>query len=268
MKKILLTTAALILSASLAAAGTVTLATGKEGGGYAASAQATAQRLAQRGYEVAINNMNGSDEISLAVCMGDAQAGWMQIDAIFARSKEGCQLRPVAKYGDGETAFIFFPPNSRYDDLTDLSAANGILVDTVGSGSALWMETAIAIENGEDGNQSEWSKARLVYDPISMADPLASFGDIDAVVLVRTQDSRDIQMLVDNGWIAGDLKDKDIDDQLFKGQPLYEVEKFKFRVGGVKVKGRGYSVKSFVAVTTALASENRDLFMKLAGAVK
>ena len=55
------------------------IAAGKEGGGYHKKAEEIAVRLEQRGHDVEVVNYNGSDEITLAMCKGEAQIGIGQI---------------------------------------------------------------------------------------------------------------------------------------------------------------------------------------------
>ncbi|MBV6637604.1 MAG: hypothetical protein KI788_17075, partial [Mameliella sp.] len=175
-----LTAIALALAATSVSAADLTIATGKTGGGYDAAALRAATKLGQRGHEVDVKNLNGSDEITLMLCRGEAQVGLTQIDAMDARAAEGCMLRPIATYGSGELAMIFFPPGSDYDELDDMGEGNAVLVDTIGSGTSLFWDTIVRIETGDYGNNSAWSKIKPVNDPISMAEPLAQFGDIDA----------------------------------------------------------------------------------------
>lgn len=256
---------AMLLAASSLNAETINIATGKTGGGYDAAAQTAAQKLRQRGNDVSVSNLNGSDEITLKICRGEAQVGLTQIDAIDARAAEGCTLRPVAVYGDGEIAVILFPPNSEFDEMDDLTDQQTVLVDTVGSGSSLFWDTIRRIENGPDGNKSDWSKAKTVNEPVSMAEALHSFGDIDAVIMVRTMNSADLSALLSRGWTLGELYDKDLNDYLFNDEPLYEPMKIRERVDGKKVKGYGYKVRSFVVVNNDVA-RNREMLSQIAGA--
>lgn len=133
MKKLLIGLAAGLLS-STAYAGDMTIAGASKTGGYYAKAMKASERLALRGYAVNVAATQGSDEITLGVCSGKFTAGYTQIDAMFKRAKEGCVLRPVATYGDGELAMIFVPPNSKIDELSDLGKDSKILVNTIGSG--------------------------------------------------------------------------------------------------------------------------------------
>jgi TRAP-type uncharacterized transport system substrate-binding protein len=113
MLKFLLT--ALVLAATTATAATaqeVHIAVGQAGRGYEARGQEISQRLSQRGYDVQVDNYEGSDAISLAVCGERATMGIVQIDAIYARAEEDCALKVVGTYGN-EFAFLLFPPDSK-----------------------------------------------------------------------------------------------------------------------------------------------------------
>lgn len=257
-------TAAMIALATTATAADVSIATGKAGGGYDAAAQKLAIRLSQRGHDVTITNMQGSDEITLALCSGAANVGIAQIDAVDAREAEGCVLRPVGNYGN-EVAVILFPPKSKMNELDDFKGSERVLVDTVGSGTELFWRTIVRIETGEHGNGSNWAKATPINDPASLASTLAEFGDIDAVILVRKPDSEDIKGLLKRGWTLGELYDKDINDYQFNGTSLYEPSKVKIEVSGRRKNNYGYVVRSFFSVNNDLASD-RNTMAQVAGA--
>ena len=193
---------------------------GKAGGGYDAAAQKLATRLSQRNTDAVVSNFNGSDEITLALCQKGADIGYAQIDAIYARGQEGCFLKPIGLYGT-ELATIWFPPKSPYNELEDLTAENSILVDTIGSGSELFWNTIVSIETGDDGSQDSWAQAEPVTEEPEMAQTLASFGEIDAVIIVRKPGSDDFKMLAEAGWQLGWLYDKDINDLMFNDVSLY-----------------------------------------------
>lgn len=220
MKSIIL--AITLLASTAASAEPLVIAAGKPGGGYDKASQALSQRLQQRNTDSAIVNYNGSDEITLSLCSKHSDIGFAQIDAIYARGLEGCALTPLGLYGH-EYATIWFPPDSPYDELEDLGPDNTILIDTVGSGTDLFWHTIVGIENNPDyGNGSEWAQAGTINDTIDLAPTLAEIGDIDAVILVRKPDSRDLAGLDDNGWERGWLYDKDINDVVVNGKSLYD----------------------------------------------
>lgn len=226
---------ALLLTTTIAHAEPMVIAAGKTGGGYDAAAQRLKMRLEQRSIDAHVNNFNGSDEITLALCSKRADVGFTQVDAIYARAMEGCNLRPLGLYGK-EFAYIFFPPDSRIDELDELDETKTVLVDTVGSGSDLFWHTIVGIETDpKHGNNSTWASAASVNEPVDMAPTLAEIGDIHALIMVRKPDSRDISNLLALGWKQGWLYDKDIDDVEFNERSLYE-----------SIDGKTYEVRSFV----------------------
>lgn len=256
------------LFAVAAHADILSIATGKQGGGYDRRARQIEQRLEQRGIISTIANYNGSDEISLALCGGRAGLGLMQIDAIYARSLEGCQMKAVGSYGM-EAALILFPPRAAHDALSDLGPGSAIMVDTIGSGTDLFWRTIVRIETGDDGSQDEWASARAVNDPLELANTSAEMGEIDAVILVRKPDSPDVQNLLGQGWTLGELWDRDINDLEFNGGPLYRSEKLKIAApGGKTVKAWGYEVRSFIAVPRSVADGDRALFAAITAAAQ
>lgn len=268
MKRILLTTALLVATLPALAETPLIIAAGKTGGGYDARAQQMAERLLQRGMPATVENKNGSDEISLAVCGGRADIGIMQIDAIYARAQEGCTMKPVAIYGE-EVALILFPPKAEKDELSDLTAQDAVMVDTIGSGTDLFWRTAVSIEQGDDGTKDAWSQARIINDPLELANASASMGDIDAVVLVRKPDSKDISRLLELGWTIGEMWDRDLDDLQFNDGALYTSEKQTILyAGGRKQTGWLYKVRSFIVVSNDVATGDRRAFATITGAAQ
>lgn len=257
-----------VLSPVAVTAQTIDIAAGKAGGGYDQRARQIEQRLEQRGVLSTVINLNGSDEISLALCGGRASLGIMQIDAIYARSLEGCQMKAVGSYG-AEAALILFPPRSDLDSLSDLGPNATVLVDTIGSGSDLFWRTIVRIETGEQGGNDEWASARVVNDPLELANTSAEMGEVDAVVLVRKPESADVQALIGQGWTVGELWDRDINDLEFNGAALYRSDKLKVPTpGGKPLKAWGYEVRSFIAVPRALAEGDRQRFVAITAAAQ
>lgn len=244
----------------------VTIATGKAGGGYDKAAQAIAQRLEQRGISAAVANYDGSDAISLAICGGRAAIGPMQIDAVWARAQEGCDLKAIGTYGN-EYAVLLVPPGGAKDELSDFGPADAILADTIGSGSDLWLRTAIRIENGDDGSNDKWAEARVVNDPLALAQASAEIGDIQGVVMVRKPNDPGVLRLLENGWTLGYLWDKDIDDLKFKGKPLYEAKKVEISAAGKKFRNWGYEVRSLIVAGKPIVDGDRSIYSAITAAV-
>jgi TRAP-type uncharacterized transport system substrate-binding protein len=232
----------------VAAQQSLTIATGKPKGGYAAYTAILSDRLSQYKVPNKVINYNGSNAIATALCSKEAALGVLQIDALYNMSKQGCALEPLAIYGT-EYAMILFPPDSEYDSLGDLGEGDKVLVDGVGSGSELTLQTMIAIEKGPDGNNSTWSKLSLVNGGFETAPASASAGLIDAVFMVAKQDNSRLIALLDQDWVIGDVSDKDIDDLLFNKKPLYDKTTINLNrnwFGGAD-NGSAYAIRSIVA---------------------
>lgn len=264
--------AALGAVASVAAAQdlpeTITIYTGAEGGGYDARARVVAQRLEQRGVNVEIENMSGSDEITLAACRNDNSMWIAQKDALYVREiRDGCVLVDVGLYGD-EVAAIFFPPDSRLDELSDLDSSHILLVDRLGSGTDLAWRTMVGIEQ-EHGRSNAWSEAQVDYGTIRRATSLATRGRIHAVMLVRRPNSPDFNLLTQQGWELGEFYDRDINDLQYGTQPLYEAVDVDFTdEGGDRHRDDGYLIPSFIGTTEAIERNYPDLFDLMVGAVE
>lgn len=239
--------AALFISTTAFAQESLVIAAGNPKGGYAAYANSLAERLNKYKIPAAVQNYSGSAEIAAAICSKEAVLGPVQMDAVYTSSLKGCAMEPIAVYG-AEYAMILFPPDSDYSALSDLGKGNKILVDAIGSGSELSLQTMIMIEKGPDGSRSSWSEASLVNGSYESAPAMAQTGVIDAAFMVVKLDNPRMLGLVNQGWSIGDISDKDINDLLFNGKPLYEkvdVNLKKSWFGGAD-NGVGYKVNSIV----------------------
>lgn len=267
MKYLATTLAALALTATGAFAD-VTIAAGQEGGGYDAFAKKLETRL-DATIPTIVQNYGGSDAISVAVCDEKAQVGIVQKDAMYARYLEGCQPSVIGTYGE-EYAYLMVPEGSKISELHDMNAATRVLVDVQGSGSELFWNTIRGIETGPNGNKSTWAKAQTVTDFVFLADTKAQANEVDAVILVRKPDSKDLQELVRAGWKLASIDDKDIDDTLFNGKPLYTRKKAEIAgTGGWfsgNKKANSYVVPSFVIASPETA-KNQTVFVPIARAV-
>lgn len=262
--KIFRTTLALVALAIIplsAMAEEITFYTGGKGGGYDKASHDIAARLAQRGHTVTIENRNGSDDITLQACGDDDAAMWIaQKDALYIREMtSGCILPEVAIYGT-EYAMLFFPPDSRLNELSDLGESHSILVDKIGSGSELSLRTMINIEK-EHGRSDAWTKVGIETSPYTRASSMASRGTVDAVFLVRTLASDDITRLLRAGWTLGELYDKDINDLKWNGNPLYNAEKVAIIRDGRRVgKDWAYEVPSLIGTNESVEYDSPELF--------
>lgn len=253
-----------LLFPSLASA--LTIGVGQAGRGYENFGLAMVERLPGSG----IQNFEGSDDISQAVCDGVVDAGIMQIDAIRARALENCKLRVVGVYGS-EFAYLLVPPGSNLDGLDDFNSTTKILIDTIGSGTDLFWQTVLSIETGKNGNNSSWSKAKGVNDPTFIAQTMAETGEIDAVLVVAKPNSTDLKELIDAGWDLIQFYDKDINDEMFNGEELYPVGDASIAGTGGWLSGdkssSSYAIRSFIVLGDT-AAKDRKVFADTARAAK
>jgi len=242
--------------------------TGGKGGGYDAAAKNLVARMEQRGVTAVVENRAGSNDITLQACK-NPNSGWIaQIDALYVREMtDGCSLIVLGDYGT-EMAAIFFSEKSGLDDMDDLTANHTIFVDKLGSGSELFWKTAVSIEV-EHGGSDEWIEANVITGDLRRATPMANRGKIHAIVLVRSlAKSGDFTKLLKQGWVLGQLWDKDINDLQYGTTSLYDPEKFELIVDGKRHRNWGYSVKSFIGTTEAVEMDNYDVFDAMLSALE
>lgn len=257
MTRVFMLIAMLFLAAGWPAfAEPLVVAAGKPGGAYDTRAIDLVERLAQRGLPSVVNNFNGSNEISLAMCGGKADLGIMQRDAMFARFNEGCDLKPIGLFGE-EYGMLFFPPQSDYDEISDLTSADTVMVDTIGSGSELFWKTIAKIESGDDGSHDDWASVQVNNDPIELATVNAENNEIQAILLVRKKSSSDVTRLLELGWSLGYLYDKDIDDQQYKAASLYVSKKIDVDFNNTSTRNWSYKVPSFIVITKKVAADKK-----------
>jgi TRAP-type uncharacterized transport system substrate-binding protein len=231
---------------------TVRLAAASQGGGYDGAMRNLQAQMNRQGdsFDVTVQNLDGSEAIVNALCSGLADFGPAQKDAYRAG---GCDLRPVGVYG-AEYTQIFFPPGSRYDELSDLDGSHTILVGNIGSGAALTWDTMVSIETGEHGNNSDWSQVAPLYESPDSAEGYAATGEIDAVFIVAKQDHPVVTRLMAAGWEPGWVEDKDVNDLEFNGAPLYNRVSLDYE--GFWSSREVYEVQTIYLVSPTFAAEN------------
>lgn len=243
------------------------IAVGQEGRGYEAKGKALAGQL-QNGWNV--KNFTGSEDIARAVCdsSNETPIGIAQIDAVRVMEAEGCVLQTIGIYPSIEYAFIMFPPKGG-DSLSDLDETSSILVDQIGSGTALFWQTIVGIE-AEHGNGSSWADAKPVYSNIVFAETMAATGEIDALILVGNPNSQDVYDLIAAGWELGEFSDKDINDLKFRGSSLYSRETVVVDVPGkfFDIKEDAYVVPAFFIANKEWAAANMNDVTRIARLVK
>ena len=247
----------------LAACGTMSSAkaeplvfyTGAEGGGYHKKSVDLVNRMKQRGVDVVLQNRNGSDDITLQACQNPNSAWIAQHDAVWKREMEGCTLMDVGVYGI-EYAFLLFPPKSDLGKLRDLTASHTVLVDKVGSGSELTWDTMVKIEKDYDPDSS-WLKASKDNSEIKLAVSRAARSEIDAVFMVRSQNSDDIKRLVKSGWTVGEMWAEGVEEYQWGNNAMYPSHKLAFMVEGKKLNAWVFDVTTLIGTTYDVSQDNK-----------
>jgi hypothetical protein len=241
----------------------ITIATGSEGKGYDKDSRNRAESLRQSGFQVTIDNMAGSDQITKALCNNTHNMGWSQLDAVWLRSMEGCDLTAVGVYGY-EGVFLLFPPGSPNDSLSDLDETDTVLVGEIGTGAHITFGTMKKIEKGDDGSNDAWANAQVLAQPYTVSSAAAMNKKISAVLMVRKGGAADLVGLISKGWTFGYLYDKDLDDLMVGDSPLYMSEKFCINNGErAETCNWIYAVSSGIFVNSSITN-NDTLFFKIA----
>lgn len=271
MKKFIttaLTATALMIGAAAAHADTLTIAVGQEGRPYELRGKELAKRL--KNHETILVNYAGSGDIADALCSGDADIGFLQIDAIERAEKEGCVLKTVGYFGT-EYPFLLFPKGSKLNELSDLTNKEGVLVDEVGSGTDLFWQNVRDIEFGPKGNKSSWASAKTVNDFAFLGTSLAAEKKIAAVLLLTTPNNAELKDYLSEGWTLGEFWDKDINDYQFRGESLYPNGHAEIANTGTffssNISDDAYEVRSFIVIAEHVAAD-RDLYRTVARAAK
>ena len=251
----------------LTACGSMTVAeplvfyTGAEGGGYHQKTVDLVQRMKQRDVDVVLQNRNGSDDITLQACQNPNSAWIAQHDAVWKREMEGCTLMDVGVHGV-EYTFLMFPPKSNLDQLRDLTASHTVLVDKVGSGSELTWNIMSKIEKDYDPDSS-WTKVSLDNSAVKLAVSRAARSEIDAVFMVRGQNSDDIKRLVKAGWTVGEMWSKGIEKYQWGNKPMYPSQELNFIVEGQRIEAWVFDVTTLIGTTYDVSQDNK-VFTELA----
>lgn len=257
----------LVTSTASSSEETMKVFTGAEGRGYSNFTTTVVNRM--KDYDFEQENLSGSMEIAQSICDHDGFSfGPAQLDAIYTL-REDCDFQILGEYSNQEYAMILFPEDSRYNELSDLNGDSKIATDTFGSGTYLFAQTIKKIET-EHGNGSSWSDAKTVEVLDTLLTAEAKAGNIDAAILVTSNDSSEIRELFKEGWTLGELYDKDINDLEFNGSPLYKHETVDFEIPGWgnDQSNDAYVVKTFIIARKDQVNANQKLVRTLSRALK
>lgn len=247
MKRLILGAALAALCCSSALAGEVTLCSGSAGGGYDGLIQSVGVELQKADHTVTIRNFAGSENILNGIAGGQCAFGPAQGDIFYLMSKNDQSVLSKVIPVDllyTEVMTLVCSPSSGYDELSDLAEGDPVIVDSIGSGSALTWENLKNIE-AEYGSGSAWSKATPIFSPLDEAGGALATGQAKCAFGVGKVPSNWAINLVNRGYTLSYIYDKDINDLEFpEGQSLYEA--VTVRKGGYKSGFDSYRVPAIL----------------------
>jgi TRAP-type uncharacterized transport system substrate-binding protein len=203
----------------------VTLCSGKQGGGYDGLMQGVGTELQKQGHTVTINNLDGSEAILNALEAGTCAYGPAQADIYYKLGKDDpgfvTVVRPAAALY-AEVMTMLCTKESGIDELSDITDKNTVIVDTIGSGSALTWDNMVEIEK-KFGNGSSWAKAKTNNTPLDEAEAAMSVGEAQCAFGVAALPAMNwAKPMEQDGVVVAYIYDKDLNDLEFpKGTPLY-----------------------------------------------
>jgi hypothetical protein len=207
-----------------AQAADVTLCAGRQGGGYDGIMRSVAAELERKGNTVTVLNLGGSEDILDNLNAGKCSFGPAQADIFYKKNKESpgglAKVVPVDVLYN-EAMQMVCSASSGYDELSDLQAGDGIIVDVIGSGSSLTWDNMVAIEK-EYGNGSSWAAATPSYSPLDEAGAALALGQAKCAFGVGKVPIDWMKGILDRGGTLSEVYDKDINDLEFNGASLYE----------------------------------------------
>lgn len=237
------------LFALQAYAGEVTLCAGAPGGGYDGLMRAVGTELTKQGHTTTILNLSGSENILNALDGKQCAYGPAQGDVFYLMTKNSQGLQASVTPVDilyNEVMTLVCSSASGIDELEDLQAGDTVIVDSIGSGSALTWENIRNIEK-EFGNGSSWASAQPVYQPLDEAGGALALGQAKCAFGVGKVPSNWALSLQERGHTVSYIYDKDINDLEFPvGQSLYEGIRIQAASGAYRSKFDTYKVPAIL----------------------
>lgn len=210
-------------SPAMAQSKDVVLCAGSVGRNYDSVMKSIASELNNRGYNATIRNLGGSEDILRNLDSGACDYGPAQKDIHYKLSKDDSSFAAtvtpiVALYNEAMT--LFCTADSGIDELSDMDKDTTVIVDTIGSGSALTWQNMIDVET-EFGNKSSWVEARTIFTPLDEAQASMSLGEADCAFGVGAVPSNWAKTLEQAGDTLSWIYDKDLNDLNVGKSSLY-----------------------------------------------
>ena len=217
----------------------------KPGGNYEQVMEAIGIELMNQGHQVTMLKTSGSEDTLNGLSTGKCNFGISQNDVHYLLSKKNLSLKSAVKPASvlyTEVMTLMCSPESGIDELSDITAKNSVIVDNLGSGSALTWDNLVQIEK-EFGGEDSWSKATPVYSSLSEAEAAISVGEAQCAFGVAGVPATWANTMAKNGFTVSWLEDKDINDLEFpEGTSLYDATRVPS--GGYGAKFDTYKIKA------------------------
>lgn len=201
----------------------VTLCAGAKGRNYDSVMLAVGFELIKRSHTVEILNLGGSEDILNALKDGRCSYGPAQKDIFYSMSKQNMSLTntvSASKLLYNEAMTMFCSSDSGIDELSDIDETTTIIIDEIGTGSALTWSTMVKIET-EYGRKDDWINAQTKYYPLRKAQAAIALGEADCAFGVGAVPTSWGTELNEGGATVVWVYDKDLNDLMLGKSPLY-----------------------------------------------
>lgn len=244
IKIMLLAAVASLGMIGVAPASEITLCSGRAGGIYDNIMQTVGNELTQQGHQVTILNVAGSEAILNNLNTGKCQYGPAQKDVFYKLTKANQSVSgniiPVNVLYN-EVMIGFCSAESGIDELEEIDETTTVIVDKLGSGSAMSWETMVAIEK-EHGGTDDWTQAQISYTPLDEAQATIALGNADCAFGVGGLGSPWATALNEAGLTPLYIYDGDLNDLNVGKAPLYNPIRVQKAQSGYSTKFDTYLI--------------------------
>lgn len=203
---------------------TITLCAGTAGRNYDAVMRKIGNELENRGVQVTIRNLNGSEDILNALDRGECAYGPAQKDIHWSIARNNKSFDANVRGVDvlyHEAITMMCSKDSGIDELDEVNGTTTVITDTIGSGSALTWDNIVQIEK-DYGRSNSWIEAQIVNRPLSEAAAAFALGEADCAFGVGAVPSNwATELNHDSGAWPVYVYDKDINDLVVGKGSLY-----------------------------------------------
>ena len=233
-------------------AGDITLCSGSPGRNYDSVMRGIGQELTNRGYNVTIKNLGGSEDIIRNLENGSCSYGPAQKDIHYKMAIDDAQINqsvtPIALlYHEAMT--MFCSSDSNIDELSDITGDTTVIVDSIGSGSSLTWENMVDVET-KYGNKSDWINAKTSFTPLDEATAALSLGQADCAFGVGAVPSNWALELQKAGMTVAWVYDKDLNDLMVGKSSLYPAIRVPY--GAYESKFDTYAIPAILFRSSAV----------------